>query len=85
MWASLQTFPQYRNLIIIKQLSAHVEHSKTQEMLLAIQTRDNAELREMLQLLSHDIAELRNAAEQNFEDVPRLMQSVQEVCPQQSC
>jgi hypothetical protein len=47
--------------------------------MMLIQQQDHAELREMLQDLSLDIAQLKSVAAQNIMEVPALMQSVQEV------
>jgi hypothetical protein len=47
--------------------------------MILIQQQDHAELREMLQDLSLDIAQLKSVAAQNIMEVPALMQSVQEV------
>jgi hypothetical protein len=44
---------------------------------MTIQTQDHSELRDMLQSLTEDLAELRIAVQQNRSDVPALMESVQ--------
>lgn len=44
---------------------------------MAIQTQDHTEFRDMLQSLTENLAELKIAVQQNMNDVPALMESVQ--------